>query len=59
MSQTNGKKAKTPKLDNTEDFWTKLNAELSGKDIEKLHQQVIKDLEYDPNDVKPVGHEKW
>lgn len=59
MSQTNGKKAKTSKLDNAEDFWTKLNAEMSDEDIEKLHQQIIEDLGYDPNNIEPVGHERW
>lgn len=59
MSQTNDKKVKTSKLDNTEDFWTKLNVEMSDEDIRKLHQQIIEDLGYDPNNVKPVGHERW
>ena len=59
MNQANNKKAKTPKLDNTEYFWTKLNDKMSDEDIKKLHQQIIEDLGYDPNDIESVGHERW
>lgn len=59
MSQTNNKKSKTSKLDNAEDFWARLNAEMSENDIAKMHKQMVEDLEYNPNDVEPVGHEKW
>lgn len=38
MSQTNNKKSKTSKLDNAEDFWTRLNAEMSENDIAKMHE---------------------
>lgn len=41
MSQTNGKKTKTSKLDNAEDFWTKLNAEMSDEDITRMYKQIV------------------
>lgn len=44
MSQTNGKKAKTSKLDNAEDFWTKLNAEMSDEDITRMHKQIVRGI---------------
>lgn len=59
MSQKNNKRVKASKLDGTEDFWTKLNVEMSDEDIEKLHQQIIEDLGYDPNNLEPVGREKF
>lgn len=45
--------------DNQTNIWSELDAELSDQDIDKLHQDAIKDLEYDPQNVKPVGREKW
>ena len=59
MNYANNKKSKTSKLDNTEDFWTRLNAEMSENDIAQMHKQMLKDLGYNPNDVEPVGREKW
>ena len=59
MNQANNKKAKTSKLDNAEDFWAKLNAKMTDEDIEKFHQQIIEDLGYDPNNLEPVGREKF
>lgn len=59
MNQANSKKAKTPKLDNTEDFWTKLNDKMSDEDIAKMHKQMVEDLGYDPNNIEPIGYEKW
>lgn len=59
MSQTNGKKAKTSKLDNAEDFWTKLNAEMADEDITRIHKQIVEDLGHNLNHIKPIGHEKW
>lgn len=32
---------------------------MSDEDIKKLHQQIIEDLGYDPNDIESVGHERW
>ena len=59
MSQTNGKKAKTSKLYNAEDFWTKLNAEMSDEDITRMHKQIVEDLGHNLNNIEPIGHEKW
>lgn len=59
MNQTNNKRTRALKLDDTEDFWTKLNAEMSENDIAKMHKQIAEDLGYNPNDVEPVGCERW
>ena len=45
--------------DNQTSIWNKLDAELSDQEIYQMHQDAIKDLEYDPQNVKPVGREKW
>lgn len=42
-----------------ENFWDLLSNQLSDKEIDKMHQEAINDLEYDPHNVKPVGNEKW
>lgn len=45
--------------DNQTNIWDDLDAELSDQEIDKLHQDAIRDLGYDPQNVKPVGKEKW
>lgn len=45
--------------DSQTNIWSKLDAELSGQEIDQMHQDAIRDLEYDPQNVKPVGREKW
>ena len=42
-----------------ENFWDSLNNELSDEEIDKMHQDAIKDLGYNPSNVKPVGNERW
>ena len=42
-----------------ENFWSSLNNKLSDEEIDKMHQDAIKALGYNPNDVKPVGNERW
>lgn len=59
MNQTSDKEFQKLKLDNTENLWTRLNTEMSENDIAKMHKQIVEDLEYNPNDVESVGHEKW
>ena len=53
------KKAKTSKLDNAEDFWTKLNAEMADEGITRIHKQIVEDLGHNLNHIKPIEHEKW
>lgn len=45
--------------DNQTNIWDDLDAELSDQEIDKLHQDAIRDLGYDPQKVKPAGKEKW
>lgn len=42
-----------------DNFWDLLSNELSDEEIHKMHQDIINDLEYDPNNVKLVGNERW
>lgn len=45
--------------DSQTNIWRELDAKLSGQEIDQMHQDAIRDLEYDPHNVKPVGREKW
>lgn len=40
-------------------FWNSLSDQLNDEEIKKMHQDAIKDLGYDPQNVKPVGEEMW
>ena len=53
------RKENSVQQNNQTNIWNKLDAELSGQEIDQMHQDVIKDLKYDPQKVKPVGKEKW
>ncbi|HIY92061.1 MAG TPA: helix-turn-helix domain-containing protein [Candidatus Companilactobacillus pullicola] len=53
------KKESSVQQDNQTTIWDDLDAELSGQEIDQIHQDAIRDLEYDPQNVKPVGKEKW
>lgn len=46
----------TKKEDN---FWDLLNNELSDEEIDKMHQDAVNDLGYDPHNEKLVGSERW
>lgn len=53
------KKEGSVQQDNQTNIWSKLDAELSDQDIDKLHQDAIRGLKYDPQNVEPVGRERW
>lgn len=53
------KKEGSVQQDNQINIWSKLDAKLSDQKIDRLHQDAIRDLGYDPQKVKPVGKEKW
>lgn len=42
-----------------DNFWDLLSNELSDKEIDKMHQDAVNDLGYDPHNVKSVGNERW
>lgn len=41
------------------DYWEFLNETMSDEDIDEMHKQIVEDLGYNPNNVEPVGHERW